>query len=166
MASRIFYLLPAIPLITRGLMCVRWHSLMLKHLPEEAQERDVQRTFIFSLAGFSFTAVAGMAVLEGALRISLQLPAWYVLVSFVALIASLNLQSYKSTRWQSQLATASLEVGTLALMLSLVALLYTAAFSNTFRCVAAVITLAPWALDHLIRLILDYRYLAERAKAA
>jgi len=78
---------------------------MSKDLPEEAQERDLQRTFIFSLAGFSFTAVAGMAVLEGAVRVSLQLPAWYVLVSFVALITSLNIQSYKSSRWQGQIAT-------------------------------------------------------------
>lgn len=165
MTYRIIYLLPAFPLITRGLLCLRWHSLMLAHLPEEAQERDVQRTFIFSLAGFSFTAVAGMAVLEGTIRISLQLPAWYVLVSFVALISSLNLQSYKAARWQSQLATALLEVGTFALMSSLVVLLYTAAFSSTFRCAATVITLVPWALDHLIRLVIDYRYLAARVNA-
>lgn len=138
---------------------------MSEQLPEEAQERDLQRTFIFSLAGFSFAAVVGMAVLEGALRISLKFAAWYVLVSFVALIASLNLQSYKSTRWQGQIGTGLLEVGTLALMLSLVALMFTAGFSNTFRCAAGVITLLPWMIDHLIRLMIDHRYLAERAKS-
>lgn len=131
-------------------------------LPEEAQERDIQRTFILSLAGFSFTAVAGMAVLEGTLRVSLQLPAWYVLVSFVTLMASLNLQSYKSLRWQSQLATVLLEIGALALMLSLVALLFSATFSDPFRYSTTLLILFPWIVDHVIRISIDYKYLAER----
>ena len=121
----------------------------------------MQRTFILSLAGFSFTAVAGLALLDGAVRVSLQLPTWYVLLSFVALISTLNLQAYKSNRWHNQLATALLEVGTLSLMLALVALLFSASFTSKFQWVAAVITLGAWLVDHLVKLFLDYRYFSE-----
>ena len=154
------YLLPAVPLVTRLLLGLRWHKPMLERLPEDAQERDVQRTFIFSLAGFSFTAVAGLAVLDAATRVTLQLPTWYVLLSFVVFVSSLNFQSYKSSRWQNQLATALLEIGTLSLMLALVALLFTASFSSSFRWTATAITLGSWLVDHLIRLVIDYKYLA------
>lgn len=156
------YFLPAVPLVTRLLLGVRWLKPMLEHLPEEAQERDVQRTFIFSLAGFSFTAVAGLAVLDATIRVTLQLPTWYVLLSFVVFVSALNVQSYKSSRWQNQLATALLEAGTLSLMLALVALLFTASFSCIFQWIATAITLGSWLVDHLIRLVIDYKYLAAR----
>ena len=154
------YFLPAVPLVTRLLLGWRWRKSMSEQLPEDAQERDLQRTFIFSLAGFSFTAVAGLAVLDATTKVTLQLPTWYVLLSFVVFICALNVQSYKSSRWQNQLATVLLEVGTLSLMLSLVALLFTASFSHSFQWVATAIALGSWLADHLIRLVIDYKYLA------
>ncbi|MDB5785450.1 hypothetical protein [Caballeronia mineralivorans] len=154
------YFLPAIPLVTRLVLCLRWRKQMTVQLPEEAQERDLQRTFIFSLAGFSFTAVAGLAVLDGAVRVSLQLPTWNVLASFVSLVSALNVQSYKSSRWQNQLATALLEVGTLSLMLALVALLFSASFGCAYQWMATVVTLGSWLADHLIRMFIDNTYLA------
>lgn len=156
------YFLPAIPLATRFLLCLRWRTLMAERLPELAQERDIHRTFIFSLAGFSFTAVAGFAVLDSAARVTLQLPTWYMLASFVSLLGSLNLQSYKSRRWQNQLATALLEVGTLSLMFALVALLFSAHFGCEFQWIATAVTLGSWWTDHVIRIRLDYKYLARR----
>lgn len=156
------YFLSAFPFVTRSVLCLLWHEQMFTPLPEEAQERDVQRTFIFSLAGFSFTAVAGLAALDATARIALQLPTWYVLISFVAFVSSLNVQSYKSNRWQNQLATTLLEVGTLSLMLSLVALLFTAPFDTEFQWVGAVSTLGAWCADHVVRLVLDNKYLAAR----
>ncbi len=155
------YFAPLVPLITRSILCMRWRRLMSTDIPEAAQERDVHRGFILSLAGFSFTAVAGLAVLDSPTRVSLQLPTWYVLASFVSLLSSLNLQSYKVTRWQNQMATALLEVGTLSLMLAVVALLFTASFGRVFQLSAGTITLSLWFIDHLVRLSLDSRYLSE-----
>ena len=159
------YFLPVIPLVTRFLLCLRWNSQMSTELSEAAQERDVQRTFILSLAGFSFTAIAGLALLDGIIRVGLQLPTWYVLLSFVAFFASLNAQSYKSNRLHNQIATALVEIGTLSLMLSLVALLFTAPFNCEFQWVATFVTLGTWLMDHLFRISIDYSYLAARARA-
>jgi len=39
------YFLSAIPPVTRLVLCLRWRKRMAVQLPEEAQERDLQRTF-------------------------------------------------------------------------------------------------------------------------
>lgn len=156
------YFIPLLPLITRTVLCVLRRSTMNEHLPEEAQERDLQRTFILGLAGFSFTAVAGLAVLDSQVRIELQLATWFVLLSFLTFIFSLNLQSYKSTRLQNQIATAVLEIGTLSLMLALVALLCSASFDLIFQWIAVSVTLGLWSVDHVIRWVIEFNYLGER----
>jgi hypothetical protein len=163
-AHQAFYVLPLFPVLTRAVLYFRWPKVMADRLSEEAQERDVQRTFIFALAGFSFTAVAAFAALDSTVRVGLQLPTWYVLASFVSLVSALNVQSYKSSRWQNQLATALLEVGTLSLMLALVALLFTAHFGCAFQFVATAVTLGPWLIDHGIRLAIEDNYLSRRNK--
>ena len=101
-------------------------------------------------------------MLDAATRTALQLPTWYVLLSFVTFVGALNLQSYKAKRWHNQLATALLEAGTFSLMLALVALVFTASFSSAFQYTATVVTVGPWLVDHVIRLLLDHRYLAAR----
>jgi hypothetical protein len=155
------YFLPFIPIITRLIVCLVYRRKMSVELPEVAQERDVVRAYILSLAGFSFTAAAGFAVLDASARIPLQLPTWYVLVSFVFYFGTFNLHSYQYQRWHSQCATAFAEVGTLSLMLALVAVLFTAAFDFWFQIVATVLTLGAWGWDHLHRLNLERKYLAE-----
>jgi hypothetical protein len=139
---------------------------MAEALSEAEQERDVQRTFVLSLAGFSFTAVAGLAVLDAAVRVTLQLPAWYVLVSFLAFFGAFNMQSYKASRWQNELSTGLIEIGALSLMLALIALLFSASFSPVFQWVASTITFGVWAVDHFISLRLSHRYLDELNEAS
>ena len=155
------YAVPLIPLAGRALLCTRWSWLMGDDLPEAAQDRDVQRGFVLSLAGFSFTAVAALIVLDTTVRVQLQLPIWYVLVSFLAFIATLNLHAYKSSRWQNQLAEALHEAGTLSLVLAIVALLFTTSFEAVFQWGATALALGVWASDYLVRLWIDHRFLME-----
>lgn len=155
----VWYFVPVVPLITRLILCINCRGVMLEVPDEAVQERDVNRSFILSLAGFSFTAVAGFSVLQASDRIALQLPTWYVLLSFVAYITTLNVQSYKSNRLQNQIATALVEVATLSLMLSLVALLFQVKFDRVFQWAAMIITLAAWIIDHGLRLYFDHDYL-------
>lgn len=161
----ILYFAPATPVITRFFMCAYWHKFMSDSLPEAAQERDFQRSFIFSLAGFSFTAIAGLAVLDSTIRVGLQLPTWYVLLSFIAFFIALNIQSYKSTRWHNQLANSFIETGTLSLMLALSALLFTTTFSCVFQWIGTSLSIGAWLIDHLVRLRMDCRYFWGRRRA-
>ncbi len=156
------YMVPLVPLVTRFVLGLYWHRLMPEMLPEEAHERDLHRATILGLAGFSFTAAAGLAVLDANTLAGLQLPIWYVVVSFVSFISALNLQSYKASRAQDQFATALIEAGTLSLTLTLVTLLLGANFTPWFNYSATSVALAAWGLDHIIRLRIEHSYFKER----
>lgn len=153
------YLLPLAPVVSRFSIGLYWHWLMPVALPEEAQERDTQRSVILALAGFSFTGVAALAVLDSGSRPSLQLSIWYVLASFVSYLSALNLQAYKYRLWQDELATALIEVGSLSLVLTLATLLVSAKLEDWFLCTAIVVALGAWLVDHGVKLRLFWRYL-------
>lgn len=149
------YAFPFVPVATRFVLGYYWHWLMSDELPEAAQHREAHRAVILALAGFSFTAVAGLAVLDAAGRSGFQLSIWYVLLSFVSYLTALNLQSYKVTRWQNYIAAALIEVGSLSLTLTLVSLVFAGNFDGWFRTLVAVVALGSWAADHFIRLYLE-----------
>jgi hypothetical protein len=157
----IAYALPFLPLVTRLLLCTLWHWLVNDVLKEEAQERDLQRAVILALAGFSFTAAAGLAVLDASKQLQLQLPIWYALLSFVCYFTALNAPAYKVRRWQGQLALALIEAGSLSLLLTLASLIVDGAFSTTFKIAAVSLTCGPWLADHLFRLGIDFKYFSE-----
>lgn len=157
---KFLYALPALPVVTRLLLLVYWDWLMTPRVPEAAQERDLHRGTILSLAGFSFTAVAALAVLDATSRLGLQTSIWFSLVSFLSYVAASNLQSYKSRRWHGQLESALTEMASLSLILTLITLLFGANLEEHFVYAASVAALIPWALDHTIRLSLDWQYLS------
>ena len=132
---------------------------MWRDLPEEAQARDLQRSTILALAGFSFTAIVGIALLDDKNRVALELPTWYVVVSFVSFLAAANLQSYKSTVWQNQVSAGLVECGALSLTLAVIALVYITQFSSSMKLSVAILGSGVWALDHLVRLKLDWSIL-------
>jgi len=152
------YLAPAVPLVTRFLLAASWHRVMVKNMPEPTNERDLHRSTLLSLAGFSFTAAAGLAVLDANLKLNLQLPIWYVLVSFVAYMTALNLQAYKASYLHDQLSSALMEGGNLSLMLALITLLIGAGFPEWFQYMAGALALGSWLIDHLIRLAIECLY--------
>jgi hypothetical protein len=161
-ASTWAYAYPVVPLVTRLFLGIYWTWLMKEVLPEEAQERDGHKTTIVGLAGFSFTAVAGLAVLDSSSRPGLQLSVWYVLVSFIAYVIALNLQTYKQTRWHDHLATGLMEVGSLSLVLTVISLLFGAKFDAWFLYLAATLAIGAWLIDHCVRLYLDVGYFREK----
>lgn len=153
------YSLPLLPVVSRFIVGLYWHWLMPVALPEEAQERDMQRGVILGLAGFAFTATAALAVFDAAARPNLQLSIWYVLVSFISYLSALSIQSYKYRIWQDQLATALIEVGSLSLMLTLVTLVVAAKLEVWFACMAGSVALLTWLVDHGVKLRLFWRFL-------
>ena len=147
-------------MLTRAVLCLLWYWQMDSVLSEAAQDRDFARTTILSLAGFSFTAVAALSLMDAPNRPFFEAAVWFVLVSFLAFLGSLNLQAYKATRWQNQLAQSLLEVGTLALLLALVALISGSKVSTGLKDLVLYVASALWLFDHTTRLVIDYRYLS------
>lgn len=147
-----------LPFVTRTILLVSFARLANKPLSTAELAVDVHRQHIFSLAGFSFTAGIAVAVLERTLRASFTLPLACLMFSFLVFLFSLNIQSYKATRWQDQLGTAATECGYLAMIVAVASLVLTE-ITGPLSIVLAILAITIWGSDHCIRLLILSRYL-------
>src|SRR5215216_782956 len=127
------YFLPALPIVIRLLICWRFWPLMMDIPSEEAQEREQQRAVILSLAGFSFTGIVALVILDATILPRLHFAVWFLLISFLAYTWSFNAQGYKSKRWQNEIAIGLLESGGLSLILAIVSILAASNFDSAFK---------------------------------
>jgi len=155
--------LPFFPITTRFFLILAFRTLAADTLSECELDRDRHRTVILALAGFSFTATIALFVLHSSTKLELGLPIYHVLLSFSVSLMAMNVQSYKSSRWHDQLATALNEVATLSLALALASMIFYNPFSASLRNALLVIASLPWFLDHIIRLVVQARYLHQLA---
>lgn len=153
------YAVPLLPLLVRAILTRRFHQSMVEYLPEEAQEREQHRSLILTLAGFSFTGLLALVVLDSALAQRFRLPIFYLLTSFLSYMWALNLQGYKARRWHGSLAVGLVEVGSLSLLLSVIALLWAPTFERSFAAGLSTFACIVWGLDFVLRLTFEYRYL-------
>lgn len=132
---------------------------MMEYIPEEAQEREQNRSLILALAGFSFTGLLALVVLDSTLAQKFRLSIFYLLTSFLSYMWALNLQGYKARRWHGSLAIGLVEVGSLSLLLSVMVLLWSPNFERPFAVGLSMFASIVWGLDFILRLIFEYRYL-------
>jgi hypothetical protein len=78
----------------------------------------------------------------------------------------LNFQGYKSRRWHDQLSTSFTEVATLALICSILSILFIKNFDITFSILLLIIAMAVWAFDHFYRIHLQSNYLSLKRKGS
>ncbi len=158
----LFYFSPLLPIITRGAVILRFYKQMGQIPEEPEQDREGNRALILAFAGFSFTGVIALIVLEPSIKQTVKWAVYFLLVSFLSYLWALNLQGYKASRWQDEIAAGLADAGSLCLILALVSLLAHSAFPSVFVYSTSVLALTVWIVDHLIRLRIDSRYYRTR----
>lgn len=138
---------------------------MRDHLCESEHDREAHRSHIATLAGFSFAALLALLVVDSGLQRGFRLAIVYLFISFISYLAALNLQGYKSTRFEDQFATALAEVGSFGLVLAVVAVLQTSQLGAILASALAVLAVVVWGADHLVRVRLQYYHLSARGTA-
>ena len=161
----IYYFLPLLPIISRTCLCLIYNGQMEEHLEEAELDRDAHRNVILPLAGFSFTGVVGLIVLDPKLRLNYKIAIFYLMISFLTYLFSLNIQGYKTKRWHDLLSTGVMESGSLSLILAACYLIGTQEFGEIYAAVLIFISLGAWLTDHIIRLSIQWRYLKEKEKS-
>ncbi|MCA1613927.1 MAG: hypothetical protein LC800_07215 [Acidobacteria bacterium] len=157
-----FYFAPVVPLVGRSLITARFRRYMRRGMKEEVAAREVHRSFILALGGFSFSGLLAIAVIDASVQQNLQLSVYYLLISFLSYLFALNLQSYKSHWWHDQLGDLLIEAATLSLLLSVVAIIWSSKQPDTFKYLVTCLAVAVWLLDHLIRIRLLWKYFKQR----
>lgn len=151
--NKLSYLAPFFPLVTRGIMAIGYFRHMSDKLEENEKDRQNIRSMILPMMGFSFTGSLALLIVNGKVDVSLQLPAYYLMISFLCYLFVLNLQGYKDVRWQDNfLGDGLMEAASLSLILSIV---YIVQYTNTsleYKIIIIILALLIWLLDHCVRL--------------
>ncbi len=156
--NRLTYLAVLAPFLTRFIALVRFRRQAQELIPEAAAQREEHRSLILAFAGFSFSAVLAMTVVDATLTKSFQDAIFFLLTSFLCFLWALNLQSYKSKIWHGALSWSLIDSGILALILSVLVVIWSGTFSWVYSFGISVFALAIWAGDHLVRVKIELDY--------
>lgn len=149
----------SIPILTR-LIIINFFSIQMSdRLKEGELDRDSNRDHIKTFAGFSFTGLLGLIIVTSQLEQDFTISIILLFVSFLSFLTSLNIQGYKSIRFWDQIGTMITEIGTLALTLSLLSLMWQVDVNPSVRYPIAFFAIFLWIVDHIIRIYLYSNYL-------
>jgi hypothetical protein len=137
---------------------------MRNHLDEPANDRANHRSLIVALAGFSFAGLLALVALPGSLS-ERALPIWFVLISFLSYLATLNLQGYKAYRWHDQIGDALYEMAALGLIASVITFVLKSELPLAFRTIATTLAASVWLIDFIIRIRFTVEHLLAKEKA-
>src|SRR5688572_18295865 len=115
-------LVPVAAIVLRLILLIKFCLTTDRAPTEDELDRKGNREIILPLAGFSFTALLALVVLDANRVAGLRWPILFLLLSFLGFYASLNLQAYKARRWHDQVATGLKEAAAGWLILSVVAI--------------------------------------------
>jgi hypothetical protein len=137
-------------------MFIKFPIEMKAYLPPKAQDAEANRSHALGLAGFSFTGVMALTVIDISTNISLRASAYYMLVSFLAFLWGLNIQSYKHFKWIDVFSDALMDVGSLGLVLALIAALWSQPLDLGLRWIGTSLASAVFLVDHCVRVRFDW----------
>jgi hypothetical protein len=142
---------------------------MSEVLEEGEMDRDTHRSIILALGGFSFAGALGLAatavaVSDLSIRQNLQFPIFYLIMSFLSYLFALNIQGYKFFRWLDQLSDLLMELASLLLLLSVVALVRLSNLDANGSTLIGIITIGGWMLNESIRFLMSIQDLRARVE--
>jgi hypothetical protein len=112
------------------------------------------------LTALSYIGMLACALISATTAHRFDLPFYYLLVSFLSYYLSITVLTYQSQRWHELLSGALLDIGSLSLILAILALLLSAPYPATYQVALSVTAFLVWYLDHLIRTALTARVLS------
>lgn len=153
------WLVPALPIPLRLAVMILFALTPGRKLTPSELDRAGARAIILPMAGFSFSALLALVVLDASRTLKLQEPILLLLLSFLGYYSSLSLQSYKLWLWQDQLGTALREAASGWLLFSVVAIVNMARSSGSFAPLVTSLAVGVWSIDVLIRISIDFQIL-------
>ena len=158
------FFIPLFPFLTRLILILSFKKHMQEILSEDELDRDSHRNYILAMTGFSFSGLLAVTLIQATGNQEFNLTIYYLFISFLFFLLSLNFQGYKAKRWQDQLSTAFTEIASLSLILSVISVLFLKNFNYSFSIGLSILACLIWLSDHLFRVRLQAKYLIIKSK--
>jgi hypothetical protein len=158
----LIYFIPILPILVRGFFTLKVKKQLNTILTEKELDRSNIRNIVLVLAGFSFTALLALILVETNTKHGLLFPIYFSFISFIIYLITFNLQGYKSKRWEEIISDTLLETASLCLVLTVIHLIFSSGLNKVFIYLIATIGIIGWAIDFFIRLKIQFKYLNKR----
>ncbi|HQR52450.1 MAG TPA: hypothetical protein PLZ79_04210 [Burkholderiales bacterium] len=161
---QLLYLIPAFPVLTTAMIALRFSRLMKKALTPERWNPARSRTVSLSMAGFSFTGVVGIAVLQESIQKTLELPMYYLVLSFLCYLCAANLESYKFFVSRQMISHALTESASLSLTCAVVSVVFLGGYGQPFTLILLAIAVVGWLGNHALVAFYVFRVFTKEEK--
>lgn len=148
-----WYFLPLLPLIVRFVILWRYKHLFKEDLDRKAAALEAHQDYLLPLAGFSFAGVIALTVaVSDQTRKELELSTFYVIVGFLGYLSALNIQGYKFSHWEDQIADALIDGASLSLVLSIIFIITNYKYSGPYKVLIIIVGIGAWLFDYVLRM--------------
>ena len=124
----------------------------------------INRAIIPTLAGFSFSALLALTVVDAKVGdINLQFTTYYTLLSFLSYLSAFNLQNYKLRKWHEQLDNALMEAASLSLLLAISSIILVSNDDRTlYKYGMVLLALGIWVVNEAVHGYLTWKTLGRK----
>lgn len=124
-------------------------------------ERNIEayRSIYLTMVALIFAGFIAIAVADPLLDQDLRYGMYFSVISFLSYLCASNFRSYEFTGWQAQFGKMVSEIGSLSLVLSVIAIVL--AVYPYFAVVITTLGILIWTFDHIVQLSLTRQYLAD-----
>ncbi len=149
----IYYFIPVIPFITRGLIARKYVDIMSRRLTKDQRSNPNYQSFLIAMTGYSFAGIVAITVLkEDDLLTKLQLPMFYLFISFLSYFAALSLEGYKFYISRDLLSDMLTDIGSLSLVCFVVSFVLISKYGRAYKIATFIIAFIVWSADYIIQL--------------
>lgn len=151
-----------IPLLLRICLIINYSEIMQEKLGDEEKATDSEQMLSLTMCGFAISAlflilVTNPTFVEKGINANLSL--LFIMISAGAFLVSNSIESYKNDRSIQNLSYGFDDVGRLALLASLIALLWESKFDLALKCFALLLCTLIYGWDIYRRINLSIQYL-------
>jgi len=152
-----------VPILSRVIMIIKYHKATFIQIDESERNTSEHRGMFITLSGFSFSALFALVLATTASSANVQLLGTSILlmlISFLMFYGSFTFEGFKYYRWQVDVIDIMSDVGKLALLLSLLAAIYSTSIESAIKLTCLLFFFLFWLASFLLHIKARYSYLS------
>ena len=152
-----------IPILPRIIMVAKYKKASFIQIDEEERNTTEHRGMFLTFAGFSFSALFALVLATAASAANVQLLGLSILLmllSFIMFYGAFSFEGFKYYRWQVDVIDVMTDVGKLALLLSLLAAIYSTNIQPSIKLMCLLFFTLFWLASFYMHIRARHSYLS------
>ena len=152
-----------IPILSRTILIFKFHKASFIQIDETERNTTEHRGMFLTLSGFSFSALFALvlATTSSVANVSmLSISILLMLISFLMFYGSFTFEGFKYYRWQVDAIDIMSDIGKAALLLSILAAIYSTSIEASIKLICLLFFILFWLAGFFMHIKARYSYLS------